>query len=161
MNARERFLVGALTVCVLVLSALACGASQGGTVVGTVTVASTPTAPTVHIYKLGEVIEVKGHTITLTDAQVSGGVLSATFSVENKGAEDLVLSSLLSFTAKDEEGAKLEQEIFECKPMLDGTVLPGDRSKGKVCWKAVGPGPFRIYYQAELFGSGAVVWEVE
>jgi hypothetical protein len=67
---------------------------------------------------------------------------------------------MLSFTAKDSEGTKLEQEIFDCGSGLDGKVLPGDKLKGNICWSGATTNTVKIYYEAELFSSGAVVWEV-
>lgn len=155
---------GSIATCVailiLALAALACGSSQGGTKVEEKGTSPTATAVTVQTYKIGDVIQVKDHTITLNSVDFSGNVLKANFTVENKGSSDLAVSSAMSFNAKDTEGTKLEQEIFECSPLLDGKVLPGDKSKGNICWKGAVNGPFRIYYEASLFGSGAVVWEV-
>ena len=38
--------------------------------------------------------------------------------------------------------------------------MAGDKLKGYVCWRDAAPG-VKIYYKADLFGSGAVVWEVD
>jgi len=42
---------------------------------------------------------------------------------------------------------------------LDGAIAPGDKLKGKICWKSATPGA-KIYYEENLFSSGAVTWEV-
>src|SRR5690606_32678555 len=108
------------------------------------------------------VIQVKEHSITLIESKLTGNVLQATFLVENHGDSDLNVSSLASFTAKDSEGTKLEQEYFDCgSSSLDGKVLPGDKLRGSICFKGVKPAStVRIYYESSLFGSGATVWEL-
>lgn len=149
-----------IAISVLIITALACGSSNTGTKVGDAT--SAPTAPPqVAIYKVGEVIEVETQTIVMNSAEIQGDVLIANFTIENKGTSDLAVSSLLSFSAKDNEGSKLEQEIFDCgTSSLDGTILPGDKLKGDICYKGLTTDSVKIYYEADLFGSGAIVWEI-
>jgi len=151
-----------LALAALVLAALACGGSSTGTKVGESSGTSATSAPPkVEVFKVGDIVEVDKHTIVLNSAEVKGGVVHANFTVENKDTSDLAMSSIMSFTAKDNEGTKLEQEIFDCGSSgLDGKVLPGDKLKGDICWKGAASFPVKIYYEASLFGSGAVVWEV-
>jgi len=150
-----------VVVAVLALAALACGSSNEGQKVDEkpAAPAATATKPTLTTYAVGDVIEVKDHTICLDSVEFQGDVLHALFSVENNGSEDLTVSSLMSFSATLPDGTKLEQEIFDCSPGLDGSVLPGDKLKGNICWKGAAD-TVRLYYEASLFGSGAVVWEV-
>jgi hypothetical protein len=54
----------------------------------------------------------------------------------------------------------LEQAIFNCNPGLDGKVLPGDLLRGNICWTGATSDMIKIYYEASLFGEGAVVWEI-
>ena len=154
-----------LALIVLALASLACGSSNTGTKVETSksTTQSATTAPAkVDVYKAGDVVQVKDQTIVLNKAEVQGGMLKANFTIENKGSQDLNVSSMLSFSAKDSEGSKLEQAIMDCgSSSLDGKVLPADKLKGDICWKASTGDTFKIYYQASLLGSGAVVWEVK
>lgn len=158
MNKAFRYLI--VVIITLGLATLACGSDQSGEKVDEKEVATKP-PPKVETYKAGDVIKVKEHTIVLNEATISAGILKANFTVENKGSEDLNVSSLLSFNAKDDEGSKLEQEIFDCDTSsLDGTVLPGDKLKGSICYKGATATPIKIYYEASLLGSGAVVWEV-
>jgi hypothetical protein len=115
------------------------------------------------VYSIGDVIQVQDHTIVLNSAEFQGDVLKANFTIVNNGSEELNVSSMLSFYAKDSEGTRLEQAIFDCGSSLDGKVLPGDRLRGDICWSSANKDTLdtvRIYYEAELFGSGAVVWEV-
>lgn len=160
---RARISLFFLPFTLVFLLGLACnGSSNTGRKVGEQNVAVTATAVKPVLYKVGDIVQVGEHTITLTNATIQNGTLTATFSIENTGSEEISISSLLSFEARDAEGNKLEQSIFDCdSSSLDGKVLPGDRLKGSICWTAPGAGPFRIYYEAELFGSGAVVWEVK
>jgi hypothetical protein len=152
-----------LAIVVLVFAALACGSSSntGSKVAETGGESSTQAPPKVEVYKIGDVIQVGNHTIVLNSAEVKGNILHANFTVENKGSEDLGVSSVLNFSAKDAEGTKLEQNIFDCGSSgLDGKVLPGDKLRGDICWSGATKMPIKIYYEANLFGSGAIVWEI-
>lgn len=112
------------------------------------------------IFQVGELIEVQEHTIQLNSIEYQGTVLVANYTLENHGDSDFNASSMLSFTAKKSDGAKLEQEYFDCGPSLDGSVLPGDRLRGNVCWTGASPEDgIKIYFEANIFGEGAIVWE--
>ena len=152
-----------LALAMLILATLACGSDSSGEKVGEATPGAPAEPPKVEVYDIGDIIQVGDHTIVLNSAEFRGNVLEANFTIENQGADDLNVSSLLSFTAKDNEGSKLEQEIFDCGSSgLDGKVLPGDKLKGSICWSGVSAtDSVKIYYEANLFGSGAVVWEVK
>jgi hypothetical protein len=65
----------------------------------------------------------------------------------------------MSFTAKDSGGTKLDQDIFNCGSSVDGKVLPSDKVTGDICWTATTL-PIKIYYEPDLFGTGATVWEI-
>jgi Domain of unknown function (DUF4352) len=141
----KTFVFPHITLAVLILVPLSCGASSYVT------------------HKVGDVIQVGDNTIVLNNAKLQGGKLSANFTIENKGTKDLAVSSLVNFSAKDSEGTKLEREIFHCGTagaVLDGKVLPGDKLKGNICWKGATTDTVKIYYEAALFGSGTVVWEI-
>ncbi len=150
-----------LATVVLVAASLACGSSNTGQKVGESGTSPTSAPPTVEVYQAGDIIQVGEHTIVLNSAEFQGNVLKANFTIENKGSSDLTISSMLNFEAKDSEGTKLEQEIFDCGPGLDGKILPGDKLKGDICWSGAVTDVIKIYYTAELFGSGAIVWEVK
>lgn len=161
-----------LIVATLVFGSLACGSSSNtGTKIGETggqqsgsagqEPAATKAPAQVQVYKVGDVIELNDHTIVLNSAEVKGNILHANFTIENKGSSDLAVSSIISFSAKDNEGTKLEQNIMDCgSAMLDGKVLPSDKVKGDICWNGATKLPVKIYYQANLLGSGAVVWEI-
>ncbi len=150
-----------LAIVFILAATLACGSSNAGTQIGTSAPAAATQAPQLQIYHVGDVVQVQDHTIVLNSASLNNGNLQANFTVENKGAKELAVSSLMSFEAKSSDGTKLEQAIFDCPSGgLDGTVLPGDKLKGNICWTGATGGAARIYYTASLFGSGAVVWEV-
>lgn len=151
----------------LILAILACnGEETSGKKVGedagtSEEAAPSATKPAQEIFVVGDVIAVQDHSITLNSAKIKGGVLTAIFTVENQGDEEIVVSSLLSFNARNDDGTQLDTSIFDCEGGgLDGTVLAGDKLKGSICWKDADP-PCRIYYEASLFGKGAVVWEVD
>ncbi len=149
-----------LAIIALVIATLACGSDSSGEKVGESDTEPTTAPPQLEVFDVGDVIQVKDHTIVLNSAEFQGNVLQANFTIENKGADELNVSSLISFEAKDDEGTKLEQEIFDCGSGLDGSVLPGDKLRGNICWSGAATDIVRIYYTSDLFGSGAVVWEI-
>lgn len=107
----------------------------------------------------GDVVEINNLTISLVEITIVNGRLTATFLIENIGTEELIISSFLSFDAKDSNGASLEMDIFDCSPGLDGTVVAGDMLRGSICWIGAAY-PLTLYYDASLFGSGTIVWEL-
>ena len=146
-----------------VVFVLACGTSNAGTQIGTSAPSAKATAAPAKtkIYKVGDLIEVEEQTIVMNSADIVENVLKANFTLTNKGTDDENVSSLLSFSAKDSEGVKLDASIFDCGSTLNGKVLPGEKLRGDICWKTTNDKPFRIYYEANVFGSGAIVWEIE
>lgn len=149
-----------LAIIPLIIATLACGSDSSGEKLGESDNSPTTAPPKLEVFGVGDIIQVKAHTIVLNSAEFQGNILQANFTVENSGTDELNVSTLLSFEAKDDEGTKLEQEIFDCGPGLDGSVLPGDKLKGNVCWSGATTDIVRIYYTSDLFGSGAVVWEI-
>ena len=125
--------------------------------------ASAPTTAPAKTYAVGDVIQVGNSTITLNSATIdSAGVLHTNFTIENKGTENLAVSSIIGFDVKDSEGQKLEQEIMNCESGgLDGTVIPGDKLKGNICWHGVKTDSVKIYYQPNFLESTIIVWEVK
>jgi hypothetical protein len=116
----------------------------------------------VDVFQTGDVVEIQNHTIVLNAAEFQGNILKANFTIENQGSSDVNVSSMLSFYAKKRDGSKLEQEYFDCGTSFDGSVIPGDKLTGDICWSGANPDDgIKIYYEAELFSSGAVVWVIE
>lgn len=150
----------AVFVLILLLASLACGDDNTGSKIDEREDGPTQPPPTVAVYGVGDVIAVSGHTIALTDIGFTGDVIKANFLIENTSAEEINVSSMMAFSARDSEGTKLDQEIFDCGSSLDGKILAGDKLKGDICWNGATGDTFKIYYEASLFGSGAVVWEV-
>lgn len=147
-------------ILVLALVTLACGSNNTGEKVGEVApVASEPTKAAPAIYAVGDIIQLKDHTIVLNSAEFTTGVLTGNWTVENTSNSEFTVSSLMSFSARDDDGTKLDQD-WDCSPSLGGTVLAGDKLRGNVCFKTTGNGPYKLYYEASLFGTGAVVWGV-
>lgn len=147
----------------LILASLACGDSNNGTKVdATAQKTSEATAPAQQqTFSIGDVVAVKDHKITLNSATYSGGILKANFTIENTGTEDVSVSSLMEFTAKLDDGTKLENSIFDCGSSLDGKVLPNDKLKGDICWELKTLGKVKIYYESDMFSSGATVWVID
>lgn len=162
-----------MVVVILMLATLACSSSSNEGKVVSTTIPETdlssgpatkeiqPTQLMKEVYNIGDLIEVEDHTIRLNSLKYHGNVIAANFTIENHGTSDLSVSSMLSFSAKKEDGTKLDQEIFDCgSSSLDGSVLPGDKLRGDICWSGVTPEDnAQIYYEASLFGQGAVVWK--
>jgi len=122
---------------------------------------ATDSAPDGEVYKVGDLVQVGEHTIRLNSIEYRGEMLVANFLIENHGDADVNVSSMLSFSAKRDDGTKLDQAIFDCDAAgLDGNILPGDRLRGSICWSGASPEDgIKVYYEASLFGRGAVVWE--
>lgn len=116
----------------------------------------------VDVFRASDVIQIQDSTIILNRAEFQGNILKANFTIENQGSSDLEVSSMLSFYARKRDGSSLEQEYFDCGTSFDGSVIPGDKLTGDICWSGANPEDgIKIYYEAELFSSGAVVWYVE
>ncbi len=175
---RRSFRTLIILVMVLFLTSLACGSSDNvSTKVGEIETAPTEQnateppsalvvteAPTETVklqdkYKVGDIISLPNQIIVLTGAEFKGNLLVADFMIGNTGNEFQSVSSLVSFSARSADGTTLEQEWFECGSSVDGVIAPGDKLKGKICWTNATPGT-KIYYEANLFNSGAVIWEV-
>ncbi len=138
-------------VIVFALVIIACGSSSNtGEKVGEVNTSPSPTKTSTTGEKVGEV------NTTLWTMLLD--LLKVNFLVDNTGSTDLSVSSMISFSAKSDDGTKLEQEYFDCGASLDGSVLPGDKLRGDLCFKLPAPGLFKVYYESSLFSSGAVVW---
>lgn len=154
-----------IAVLVLVLAALACnGGDSSGEKVGEVQsvdiTEQEKKPPQVEKFHVGDIIKVEDHTIILNSTEFSGNMFIANFTVENFGSEELTVSSFLRFTARDGEGTRLDQAIFDCPTALDGTVHPGDKIRGDLCFKVKPETELvKLYYEASLFSEGAVIWE--
>ena len=167
-----------LAITMLVILALACGSqavtpsviSTGPATTAPVVIVSftpepslTPTPIKPSTYNVGDVIQLRDHTIVLNSASITNNILKANFTVENTGSEPITISSIADFSVKDAEGTKMEQEFFDCGTSFDGSVIVGDKLKGDICWsllqaKAV---PFKIYYQPNIFNADVtVVWVI-
>jgi hypothetical protein len=125
-------------------------------------IVTTPTPiPTPVIYKVGEAIDFGGATITLNTAAIQpDNILFTEFLIENKGTKNLDISSMLMFNARNSDGTKLDQEFVNCGSSLDGTILPGDKLKGNVCWNKAAD-DVKIYFQPALFNDTIIVWEIK
>lgn len=109
--------------------------------------------------KVGDTVEVADpkHTITLEDVNWTGGVVSATVVIDNTGDSELNVSSLVGFEAKDDAGNKGDYEMSS--DGLDGSVLAGDKLRGKLSYKfSAEPASAKLYYKPNLFGGGAIVF---
>jgi hypothetical protein len=114
------------------------------------------------VFQVGDPIQVQDTSVVLNSAEIDGNMLKANFTLENQGSSDLEISSMLSFYARKRDGSPLEQEYFDCGSSMDGSVIPGDKLTGDICWTEANPEDgIKIYFEPELFSEGAVVWLVE
>ena len=158
---RKSIVIPLLALTALIVASLACGGSNNtGEKVDEEVAAPTSVPAQVEVFKVGDVIQVKDHTIVLNNTTFTGSILQANFTIENKGAEEMNVSSW-GFDARDSEGTNLDEAIFDCGASLGGKILTGDKLRGNICWKEATSLPIKIYYEAELFGSGAVVWQID
>lgn len=148
-----------LILAIFILISLACGSATSGEKIGESS--SATSAPVkAQVYKTGDIIKVEEYTITLNSTKFQGSKLIANFTIDNSsGSKELAISSMLSFSAKDDEGNKLDYSICDGSG-LDGKVLTGDKLKGNICWDGVKISKVKIYYEASFLSSGAIVWEV-
>jgi chitodextrinase len=162
MYNRNKFFIG-LTLLSLILVQSACGKAGGGG-----TSSATPSPTKVETYKVGDVVQVQDHTITLNKVVYYNGGRQADFTIENKGTEGVYVQPSL-FKAQDGEGRNLQVDLNCGLSVLVGQmILPGHILKGSICWYGATVYPVnKIYYDAELygsdkgeFGSNAVAWEV-
>ena len=121
--------------------------------------------PTTEYFSVGDVIEIQGHTIALNSVEYfDTGILQTNFTITNASQQkELNISSILLFSAKKSDGIKLDQEIFDCGTGLDGSVMPGDKLRGNICWGGASEADgIKIYYDSNFFsGGGTVVWLAE
>lgn len=92
-----------------------------------------------------------GLMVTLLDANIMNGKVTATFRVDNVSNKEKTLSSLFDWSGKDGEGENLDNEWLEST--LDGTLIPGDFLKGKVVFKGVKSTPVHLQFNPDLFGG--------
>jgi hypothetical protein len=121
-----------------------------------------PTSATFQTHQIGEVVVIKELTITLNSATIKGNYLRANFTLVNNSPKEEPVSSVMEFSAKADDGTKLDIEIFDCGTnTLGGTVLPGDKLRGDICWKNATPSPIKIYFTPTFFDSESVIWQVQ
>jgi hypothetical protein len=112
-------------------------------------------------YAAGDIVKINDSSIVLNTAEIKNNLLKANFTITNGGSENVNISSLISFDAKAPDGTVLEQEYFDCGTALDGTIIPGDKLKGDICWKTKGSTPINVYFIDDFWSSGATVWSVK
>ena len=109
-----------------------------------------------------ETVEFKDQTITLNEYKITGNSLVLSFTVVNTGNKSIIVSSFISFSAKNDDGEKLELDwLANGSTSLDGTILPNDKLKGNVVFTISGEGPFKIIYNPELWGNDYASWDIK
>ncbi len=124
--------------------------------------ASAPAAMQTDVFRVGETVEVQDHTLTVLSVEQQGGRLRVEVQINNTGTEDLIISSILLFAARDSSGEDLEFSFGPGIGSVDGTVLPNDKLKGTLEYKLpAGATGLRLYYTPGLFGEGAIVFALD
>ena len=115
-------------------------------------------------YAIGEVVKLQDQSIILNSATFSGDLLTANFSIANTSTTDMLISSLLNFSAKKSDGLKLEQTFTDCGGVgdgVDGGLFAGQKKRGIICYQTGGVTDITIYYVPDPYGPVSVAWEVK
>jgi hypothetical protein len=127
---------------------------------GSVDASATQTATTLPVHNVGDVIEVAGRTIVLTSAELKDGKIAARFWVENYGPEELAVSWLFDFDAKDRFGIPLLITVCGAAEPVESVVPGGGYRGGLICWEAdAGMKGMRITYEPSESSGEIIVWE--
>ena len=114
--------------------------------------------------RAGQPVQLQGQTIALngvrsTVDQFGQPVLKVNFTIENLGAEDMLVSSLSGFEATLADGTKLNQAL--CSPGLGSYVAPGHKLRGNICWTTDQASGVTLHYRTTTAGADTVVWELK
>lgn len=91
--------------------------------------------------------------MTLVDTNYSGTTLVVTLLFENISNQNITISEF-DFEAKDGNYEKLNIDWFDCPgSSLSGTLVPGDKLKGNICFENAKTTPIKISYQPNLFSD--------
>ena len=135
----------------------------------TLTLIPRPTEVETRQYGVGDVVELNGGLVEgidvsfiMNSAEIKTGydnkkVLVANFTIDNRGSEDVLLRSVIMFTAKDNEGMLLEENIVDCSSSYLDDLSPGEKVKGEICWNITSSPPFLIYFE-HYFVAEPLVW---
>jgi hypothetical protein len=127
------------------------------TVAPTIALTVTPTSSTTP--SDWRVKEVYPWRITLNSYRYTAdGIFAADITAELLAKNQLAISSLMQFAARNSDGADLDRTI-KCGNTLDGVVLPGKKMRGEMCWKHA-TAPVTLLFQAQR-GGKVVYWELE
>lgn len=128
------------------------------------------------VFKKGDIAELNGVKVTLTDYKESNGgdwnkpsegniFLVAEFEIENNSKEELAISSILSFEAYADDyklnyslGAMMEKDGNQ----LDGTVSVGKKMKGWIGWEV--PEDYNnveIHFTDNVWGNNKFIFIIE
>jgi predicted RecA/RadA family phage recombinase len=163
-------------VCMCLLALAACGSTSSNQGTATTPLPTTAkTVPPVQHFKVGQVVKV-GDTwqVTINSAktsphgqfskpQKSGNVfLIFQISVKNISNQEKNISSIAQFDLTDTTGQKYAASYDdEAGAMLDGKVEPGSPLKGSLVFEVPqGVHDYRLAFEAELFQSGQIVWDI-
>ncbi|MHC1770446.1 MAG: hypothetical protein AB9907_01695 [Flexilinea sp.] len=99
-------------------------------------------------FQIGSTIENDDRKVTFNSANISDKLIELNFTIENTGSSDIKIVSFLNFRAENNAGVDLTNDSFSCEGItIDGSVIPGGKLSGSVCFKTSEPAPYRVYYQ--------------
>lgn len=173
-----------LSVLVLILASLACGSDATPALVSTsapdsqgaepsiATETSAPTTAPLTTYNVGDVVSIGDLTITVNEVTFPGGddfnrpeagkkFLVVDLTIENKGAEPAMISTLLQMSLKDETGQKYDVDIMASVASggasPDGEIAAGDKLRGQVGFQVPETATSLVFiFDAMLFTGGQV-----
>ena len=169
-------LISLAVVFVLLLSLCACVSEP--TLVGTAPAnnseSTAPTSPSEKTFKLGEVVELDGVTVSLISVDKSKGsqfnkpadeneFVLCEFEISNNSTEELSVSSMLSFEAYCDDYA-CEYSISALmekgsKDQLDGSVAPGKKMKGVIGYEVSKDwNTIEIQYTPDIWTGSKIVF---
>lgn len=75
--------------------------------------------------------------------------------IENKGSEELSISSILSFNLKDSSGEKGKYALLteSINSQLDNSIMPGDLLKGQIAYDVKDSEKYYFYYSDSLLDN--------
>jgi hypothetical protein len=130
-------------------------------------------APTGSYHKIGEAVNVSGiWIVTVNSAQTSNGqgfdqpdpgkqYLVIDVSMRNISNQEQNVASDFLFTLRDSDGREISQAFVGFANPPEGKVEPGQQIRGDLVYQIdLNAHDFSLAFQADLFSSGQVFWNI-
>lgn len=124
------------------------------------------------VFKVGDTVKAGKIQVTLHGVRTSKGdefvkpkeghiFLIAEATIENISEETYAASTLLSWSANDEDGVKYTIALVDdTKGSLDGEIAPGRKLRGEVGFDVEKGKEYEIVFDPDIVGFGQVIWSV-